>query len=96
MTVYAFDWEPSASVPSWLSAQSGNPFGLWVTACTTDSKLPSKAIVTFRLDGKEVTRIGKFSTPPYGCASVMIPDVKRADVVGLLVVTSGMDIGNMN
>lgn len=95
ITIFATDWEPSASVPQWLSARSGNPFGLWVTACTTDGTMPTKAVVTIRVAGREVTHVGKFSNPPHGCGSVMIPDVRRSDVLNLLIVTTGMEFNDI-
>lgn len=95
LTFYALDWQPSQSIPEWLSARSGNPFGLWVTACVTEGRMPTKAVVTFRSGEDEATRIGAFSGPPHGCVSVMIPGVRRADVVSLLIVTNGVEVGSI-
>lgn len=92
VTVYAMDWDPSASVPGWITAKGAAPFGLWITACG-ETKAPSRAVITSTSDSVESVQIFKFSAPASGkCGSLMAPGIKRSFVTSLLIVTDALEV----
>lgn len=91
VTVYAMDWNPAASVPSWITPSGPAPFGLWVSACS-ESKPPLRAVITSVSGDAETVQVFKFSAPSGKCASLMAPGIKRASVTSLLIVTDGVEV----
>jgi hypothetical protein len=100
ITVYVTDWSTDAArltgAPGAGSRQ--HVYGVWITACTVDgSTVPSKAVLVSRAGGQVVTRTDDFPPlDPAKCSSVVAVNVKRADVVNLVIVTSAFsftDIG---
>jgi hypothetical protein len=96
LTIYVLDWDPSANIPGWLSPHPA-PSGVWISVCTTDGKPPSKAIVTFRIDSKDVVIIKPLSVPPNGsCSSAVVTDIKKSNIVSVLIVTGSIEVTDIS
>jgi hypothetical protein len=93
VSVWVIDWNPANIAVLVGQPNATPPWGLWVTACSSDvNVIPQKAVLVYRASGQVVTKMEDFSPiNTSGCGSALFVNVKRADTINLLVVTGSVE-----
>ena len=92
-TFMAFDFSGPPAIQGITPTPSGSTV-LWLTTCSK-TVLPSKlrAILDYRDGGKTTTLVLNFPVAANAiCSSLLLPDIKRADVINLSLILSTIDL----